>query len=29
MTFEANRILVEESITEMQDVIREPVFVRT
>ena len=28
MTLEANRILAEESIAEMQDVIREPVFVR-
>ncbi len=27
MTLEANRILAEESIAEMQDVIREPVFV--
>jgi len=27
LTFEANRILAEESIAEMQDVIREPVFV--
>ena len=29
MTLEANRILAEESIAEIQDVIREPVFVRT
>ena len=29
MTLEANRILAEESIAEMQDVIREPVFVHT
>ena len=28
MTLEANRILAEESIAEMQDVIREPIFVR-
>ncbi|MBM3237565.1 type II toxin-antitoxin system HicB family antitoxin [Candidatus Poribacteria bacterium] len=27
MTLEANRILAEESIAEMQNVIREPVFV--
>ena len=29
MTLEANRLLAEESIAEIQDVIREPVFVRT
>ena len=29
MTLEANRLLSEESIAEIQDVIREPVFVRT
>lgn len=29
MTLEANRILAEESIAGIQDVIREPVFVRT
>ena len=29
MTFEANRVLAEESIAEMHDVIREPVFVQT
>ena len=29
MTFEANRVLTEESIAEMHDVIREPVFVQT
>ena len=29
MTFEANRVLAEESFAEMHDVIREPVFVQT
>ena len=29
MTLEVNRLLAEESIAEIQDVIREPVFVRT
>ena len=29
MVLEANRLLAEETIAEMQDVIREPVFVQT
>lgn len=29
MTLEANRILAEESIEEIQDVIREPIFFQT
>ena len=29
MTLEANRLLAEESTAEIQDVIREPVFVQT
>ena len=29
MTLEANRILAEESLAEIQDVIREPIFFQT